>query len=128
RAERVQLSVGIDPAVPAFPFDADQITQVLWNIALNGVEAMEGPGRLDITVARRGGAVAIAVTDTGGGIPVEERRRVFEPFYSRKRSGTGLGLTIARRIVATHRGRIDVESTPGQGSRFTVVLPLSAGA
>jgi two-component system phosphate regulon sensor histidine kinase PhoR len=53
---------------------------------------------------------------------------VFEPFYSRKRSGTGLGLTIARRIVATHRGRIDVESTPGQGSRFTVVLPLSAGA
>src|SRR6267142_6009028 len=108
RAERVQLSVGIDPAVPAFPFDADQITQVLWNIALNGVAAMEGPGRLDITVAGRGGAVAIVVTDTGGGIPVEERRRVFEPFYSRKRSGTGLGLTIARRIVATHRGRIDV--------------------
>jgi len=128
RAERVQLSVGIDPAVPAFRFDADQLTQVLWNIALNGVEAMEGPGRLDITVARRGAAVAIAVTDTGGGIPVEERRRVFEPFYSRKRSGTGLGLTIARRIVATHGGRIDVESTPGQGSRFTVVLPIAAGA
>ncbi len=128
RAERVQLSVGIDPALPAFPFDADQMTQVLWNIALNGVEAMEGPGRLDITVARRGAAVAIAVTDTGGGIPVEERRRVFEPFYSRKRSGTGLGLTIARRIVATHGGRIDVESTPGQGSRFTVVLPIAAGA
>jgi signal transduction histidine kinase len=128
RAERVQLSVGIDPAVPAFPFDADQMTQVLWNIALNGVEAMEGPGRLDITVARRGAAVAITVTDTGGGIPVEERRRVFEPFYSRKRSGTGLGLTIARRIVSTHGGRIDVESTPGQGSRFTVVLPIAAGA
>jgi signal transduction histidine kinase len=128
RAERVQLSVGIDPAVPAFPFDADQMTQVLWNIALNGVEAMEGPGRLDITVARRGAAVAIAVTDTGGGIPIEERRRVFEPFYSRKRSGTGLGLTIARRIVATHGGRIDVESTPGQGARFTVVLPIAAGA
>jgi two-component system sensor histidine kinase HydH len=127
RAERVQLSVGIDPAVPSFPFDADQMTQVLWNIALNGVEAMEGPGRLDITVARRGAAVAIAVTDTGGGIAVEERRRVFEPFYSRKRSGTGLGLTIARRIVSTHGGRIDVESTPGQGSRFTVVLPIAAG-
>jgi signal transduction histidine kinase len=71
--------------------------------------------------------VAIAVTDTGGGIAVEEHRRVFEPFYSRKRSGTGLGLTIARRIVATHGGRIDVESTPGQGSRFTVVLPIAAG-
>ena len=129
RAARVQLSVAIDPAVPpSFAFDADQMTQVLWNIALNGVEAMEGPGRLDFTVARRGSAVAIAVTDTGGGIPLEERRRVFEPFYSRKRSGTGLGLTIARRIVATHGGRIDVESTPGQGSRFTVLLPITAEA
>jgi signal transduction histidine kinase len=127
RAERVQLSVGVDPAVPSFPFDTDQMTQVLWNIALNGVEAMQGPGRLDIAVARRGAVVAIAVTDTGGGMPVEEHRRVFEPFYSRKRSGTGLGLTIARRIVATHGGRIDVESTPGQGSRFTVVLPIAAG-
>ncbi|MGH7314901.1 MAG: two-component system sensor histidine kinase NtrB, partial [Candidatus Rokuibacteriota bacterium] len=128
RAERVQLEVAIDPAVPPFPFDADQVTQVLWNIALNGVEAMDGRGRLAIAVARRGAAVAIAVTDTGGGIPPDERRRIFEPFYSRKRTGTGLGLTIAQRIVATHGGRIDVETTPGRGSCFTVLLPLGASA
>jgi len=128
RAERVQLEVAIDAAVPTFPFDADQMTQVLWNIALNGIEAMEGRGRLDIAVARRGPAVAISVTDTGGGITTDDRRRVFEPFYSRKRSGTGLGLTIAQRIVATHGGRIDVESTPGRGSSFTVVLPLAPSA
>ncbi|MGH7385530.1 MAG: two-component system sensor histidine kinase NtrB, partial [Candidatus Rokuibacteriota bacterium] len=128
RAERVQLEVAVDPAVPPFPFDADQMTQVLWNIALNGVEAMEGRGRLGIVVARRGGAVAIAVSDSGGGIGPDERRRIFEPFYSRKRTGTGLGLTIAQRIVATHGGRIDVESTPGRGSCFTVLLPLGASA
>lgn len=128
RAERVQLEVVVDPAVLPFPFDADQMTQVLWNIALNGVEAMEGRGRLDIAVARRGGAVAIAVSDSGGGIGPDERRRIFEPFYSRKRTGTGLGLTIAQRIVATHGGRIDVESTPGRGSCFTVLLPLGASA
>ena len=128
RAERVQLEVAIDAAVPTFPFDADQMTQVLWNIALNGIEAMEGRGRLDIAVARRGPAVAISVTDSGGGITTDDRRRVFEPFYSRKRSGTGLGLTIAQRIVATHGGRIDVESTPGRGSSFTVVLPLAPSA
>ena len=128
RAERVQLSVAIEPGVPSFPFDADQMTQVLWNIALNGVEAMAGAGRLDISVSRRGAAVAIAVRDTGGGIPAEECRRVFEPFYSRKRSGTGLGLTIAQRIVATHGGRIDLESSPGRGSCFTVRLPVAAPA
>jgi two-component system sensor histidine kinase HydH len=126
RAAEVRLSVGIDPAVPTFPFDADQMTQVLWNIALNGLEAMDGRGRLDIAVARRDGTVAIAVSDTGGGMAPDDRRRVFEPFYSRTRSGTGLGLTIAQRIVATHGGRIDVESEPGRGSRVTVVLPIGA--
>lgn len=126
RAADVQLSVGVDPAVPIFPFDADQMTQVLWNIALNGLEAMDGGGRLDIAVDRRASTVAIAVSDTGGGMAPDERRRVFEPFYSRKRSGTGLGLTIAQRIVATHGGRIDVESEPGRGSRVTVVLPIGA--
>jgi signal transduction histidine kinase len=124
RAHDVELSVRVDPAVPSFPFDADQITQVVWNIALNGVEAMDGCGQLDIAVSLRGAHVAIAISDTGRGMPAEERRRVFEPFYSRKPAGTGLGLTIARRIVAAHGGRIEIESTLGRGACFTVLLPL----
>lgn len=127
RAQRVEVDVGVDPAVPAFAFDADQITQVLWNIALNGVDAIEGRGRLSIAVGLRGPTAAIAISDTGRGMPAEERRRVFEPFFSRKHAGTGLGLTIARRIVAAHDGRIEVESTPGRGTCFTVLLPLSKG-
>ena len=127
RAQRVALDVYVDPAVPPFAFDADQLTQVLWNIALNGVEAIEGRGRLGIAVGLRGPEVAIAITDTGSGMPDEARRRVFEPFFSRKQGGTGLGLTIAQRIVAAHGGRIEVASTPGGGTSFTIFLPLSAG-
>src|SRR5882724_10131835 len=124
RAHDVELSVRVDPVVPAFPFDADQITQVVWNIALNGVEAMDGCGRLSIAVGLSEAQVAIAITDTGRGMPAEELRRVFEPFYSKKAAGTGLGLTIARRIVAAHGGRIEIESTPGRGTCFTILLPL----
>jgi signal transduction histidine kinase len=124
RAPDVELSVRVDAAVPSFPFDADQITQVVWNIALNGVEAMEGRGQLSIGVGLRGAEVGIAISDTGRGMPAEERRRVFEPFYSRKPAGTGLGLTIAQRIVATHGGRIEIESTLGRGACFTILLPL----
>jgi len=124
RAHDVELSVRVDPVVPAFPFDADQITQVVWNIALNGVEAMDGCGRLSIAVGLSEAQVAIAITDTGRGMPAEELRRVFEPFYSKKPAGTGLGLTIARRIVAAHGGRIEIESTPGRGTCFTILLPL----
>ena len=124
RAHDVELSVRVDPVVPAFPFDADQITQVVWNIALNGVEAMDGCGRLSIAVGLSEAQVAIAITDTGRGMPAEELRRIFEPFYSKKAAGTGLGLTIARRIVAAHGGRIEIESTPGRGTCFTILLPL----
>ena len=125
RARQVELDVRVDPAVPSFVFDADQMTQVLLNIALNGVEALEGPGRVGIDVGLRESSVAIAVSDTGRGMLPEERRRIFDPFYSRKPAGTGLGLTLARRIVTAHGGRIEVESTPGRGTCFTILLPLA---
>src|SRR5215470_19656219 len=125
RARQVELEVRVDPAVPSFVFDTDQMTQVLLNIALNGVEALDGPGRVGIDVGLRGSSVAIAVSDTGRGMPPEERRRAFDPFYSRKPAGTGLGLTLARRIVTAHGGQIEVESTPGRGTCFTILLPIA---
>lgn len=125
RASQVDLAVRVDPSVPTFVFDADQLTQVVWNIALNGVEAMDGRGRLALEVVRQDGQVLIVVSDSGRGIAREEQGRVFEPFYSKKPGGTGLGLTIAQRIVAAHGGRIDVESVPGRGTRCTIALPLA---
>jgi two-component system sensor histidine kinase HydH len=123
----VQVDVRVDSNIPPFAFDPDQLTQVLWNIALNGVEAMEGHGRLALDVGRQNGEVMIAVADTGRGIPPEEQWRIFQPFYSKKPGGSGLGLAIAERIVSAHGGRIDVHSTPEQGSRFTIYLPLGEG-
>jgi signal transduction histidine kinase len=112
------------PRAARVPFDRDQLIQVVWNLALNGVEAMNGRGRLSLEGARQDGVVALAVTDSGPGIPAERRRRVFEPFYSGKPNGTGLGLTIAERIVAAHGGRIEIDSEPGRGTRVTLLFPL----
>jgi two-component system, NtrC family, sensor histidine kinase HydH len=123
----VQVEVRVDPTIPQFPFDSDQLTQVLWNIARNGVEAMHGRGHLILDVGRRNGEVLINVADTGPGISPDEQRRIFQPFISKKPGGTGLGLAIAQRIVTAHGGRIDVESAPEQGSRFTICLPLVEG-
>jgi signal transduction histidine kinase len=126
RAPRVDVRVAVDPAVPRFAFDRDQVIQVLWNVALNGVEAMNGRGRLSLEVGRQNGDVALAVSDTGPGIPRENLGRVFEPFYSGKPNGSGLGLTIAERIVGAHGGRIQIDSAPGRGTRVTLLFPLEA--
>ncbi len=126
RAPRVEVKVAVDPSVPRFAFDRDQVTQVLWNVALNGVEAMNGRGRLLLEVARQNGDVALAVSDTGPGIPPETLAHVFEPFYSGKPNGSGLGLTIAERIIAAHGGRIEIDSAPGRGTRVTLRFPLEA--
>jgi len=126
RAPRVDVRVAVDPAVPRFAFDRDQVIQVLWNVALNGVEAMNGRGRLSLEVARQNGDVALAISDTGSGISPENLPRVFEPFYSGKPNGSGLGLTIAERIVGAHGGRIEIDSRPGRGTRVTLLFPLEA--
>jgi signal transduction histidine kinase len=126
RSSRVDVKVVFDPSVPRFAFDRDQVTQVLWNVALNGVEAMNGRGRLSLEVARQNGDVALAVSDTGPGIPRDRLPHVFEPFYSGKPNGSGLGLTIAERIVAAHGGRIEIDSEPGAGTRVTLLFPLEA--
>src|SRR6266508_3321430 len=126
RAPRVDVRVAVDPAVPRFAFDRDQVIQVLWNVALNGVEAMNGRGRLSLEVARQNGDVALAISDTGPGISSENLPRVFEAFYSGKPNGSGLGLTIAERIVGAHGGRIEIDSGPGRGTRVTLLFPLEA--
>jgi signal transduction histidine kinase len=127
RPDGVQVEVRVDPTIPLFAFDVDQLTQVLWNIALNGVEAMQRRGCLTLDVGRQNGEVTIGITDTGPGILPEERWWIFQPFFSKKPDGTGLGLAIAQRIVTAHGGRIELESAPQRGSRFTISLPLMEG-
>ena len=126
RTGRVDVRVAVDPAVPRFAFDRDQVIQVLWNVALNAVEAMHGRGRLSLEVNRQNGDVALSVSDTGAGIAKENLPHVFEPFYTGKPNGSGLGLTIAERIVGAHGGRIEIDSEVGRGTRVTLLFPLQA--
>lgn len=107
--------------------DAAALEQLFLNLLLNAAQALTAGGRAGITVEASGRAVVVVVWDTGGGMTPAERERVFDPFYSTKPEGTGLGLTLARRIVAAHGGAIDIESAPGAGTRVRVTLPSLDG-
>ena len=106
--------------------DSDQIHQVLLNLLLNSVQAIEGTGVVRVAVFTKAGGddAVVTVSDTGRGIPPEHLPNIFRPFYTTKGNGTGLGLSLARRIVEEHHGRIDVESSSGKGTTFSVTLPM----
>jgi signal transduction histidine kinase len=106
--------------------DPAQVRQLLLNLAQNALEATEGSGRppaVRLRAERRGAAAVLAVEDNGVGIPPGELKRVFDLFYSTRKGGTGLGLAIVDRIARNHGGRVEVASTPGRGTTFSVVLP-----
>jgi len=103
--------------------DADQVTQVFWNLVRNGLEAMPGGGRLEVRLGRSGDEVAFTVRDHGRGMGREEQRRMFTPFHSSSPMGTGLGLAIVYRIVREHGGDINVRSVPAEGTEVEVRLP-----
>ena len=106
--------------------DSDQMHQVLLNLLLNSVQAIEGSGLVRVALfAKDGGDDAvITVSDTGRGIPPEHLQNIFRPFFTTKGNGTGLGLSLARRIIEEHHGRIEVASSSGKGTTFSVTLPL----
>jgi signal transduction histidine kinase len=110
--------------LPLAPFDAAQIQQVLVNLAKNALQAMTKGGTLTFQTGEGSDGTWVSVTDTGGGIPQEQINRIFEPFYTTKKKGTGLGLMIVQRIVRAHGGRIEVESHLGRGTTFRIWLPL----
>ena len=114
--------------LPAIECDSGRIEQVFLNLILNAWDAMADGGTLTISteVSSDGEDVAVTMSDTGKGISKDHQARIFEPFYTMgKTDGTGLGLSISQRIVEDHGGRVQVESEPGRGSRFTVWLPAS---
>ncbi|MBN1916320.1 MAG: PAS domain-containing protein [Verrucomicrobia bacterium] len=115
------------PSEPLFVMaDVEQLRQVVFNLLRNATEAMPQGGRIDITIETDGpdaDELCVRVRDTGCGIPAEVLDQVFEPFYSTKRRGTGIGLALAEKIVRAHHGTISVESEPGRGTEFIIVLP-----
>lgn len=109
--------------LPTVPLDAGQIQQVLVNLIKNASQAMTKGGVLTLQTGEGSDGVWLSVADTGGGIPQEQINRIFDPFYTTKKKGTGLGLMIVQRIVRAHGGRIELESHVGRGTTFRVWFP-----
>jgi signal transduction histidine kinase len=122
----VKVEWALADDMPPVPMDAGQIEQAVCNLLLNALQAMPEGGRLLMSTRREGGMVEISVGDTGPGIPEEMHARVFEPFFSTKASGTGLGLPLVREIALAHGGDLRLESPPGGGARFVLILPVGA--
>ena len=113
---------------PPVAADRDQLRQVLLNLVTNAYDAMPEGGALSLEAGPDGpGRVRIRVADTGAGMDPDTRAKVFEPFFTTKARGVGLGLAVSARIVRAHDGTIQVDSTPGSGSAFSVVLPAFTG-
>ncbi|MDB6066934.1 MAG: Signal transduction histidine kinase, nitrogen specific, NtrB [Pedosphaera sp.] len=110
--------------LPNAPIDAAQVQQVLVNLIKNAMQAMTKGGVLTLRTGEGSDGVWVSVTDTGGGIPQEQINRIFDPFYTTKKKGTGLGLMIVQRIVRAQGGRIELESHVGRGTTFRVWFPL----
>lgn len=128
RAHRsgVEIRRTLGTGLPPVLVDPEQINQVIVNLAVNGIEAMDGGGRLDIGTRGVDGGVELWVSDSGPGVRPVERERVFRPFYTTKHAGTGLGLAIVRQIVERHGGQVNLAEEPGGGARFVVSLPVDA--
>lgn len=129
RGVRLELEAERLPTVKG---DPEKLRQAFMNIILNAVQATPAGGKVTVTAvlektAGNGpGAVTVSVADTGPGIEPERRERIFEPFFTTKAGGTGLGLAITKKIIDGHGGRIDVESTPGNGTVFRLTFPVPA--
>jgi len=119
----------IPAELPIMEIDPDRLAQAVSNLLSNAIEYTPAGGRVSVEVGVEDSTVWIQVADTGPGIEPEEQARIFTPFYrgrsaGRFPQGMGLGLTIARDLVIAHGGRLDLDSKPGQGSRFSIWLPL----
>jgi len=134
--KNVEFSIQIPSPLPRFRMDPEQLHQVLLNLVLNGIQALDQEGKITIQARVQAGAgppnrsnyIEITVGDTGGGISREQLERIFRPFYTTKRGGTGLGLSLCRRIISQHGGTLTAESEVKKGSRFIIRLPMREAA
>lgn len=127
--KKVAITTNFSPELPPVKIDVVQFQQVLINIILNGIQAINNSGSLTLSTSynHKTFYVRLDINDTGCGIPAENIPRIFDPFFTTKEKGTGLGLSVADKIMEVHQGYIEVESEPGKGTCFSVFLPVKAG-
>ncbi|MDQ3992222.1 MAG: HAMP domain-containing histidine kinase [Actinomycetota bacterium] len=123
-ARRRRIDYRAEVAVrPVIVSDGDRVLQIISNLLANAFRWTPDGGSVELALSEDNGSVAVAVADSGPGIPPDERERIFRPFFTRDGGGTGLGLAIARELALALGGRLDVDSEPGRGSRFELLLP-----
>ncbi len=121
---QIQLMLRLSPETPEAKFDSDKLKQAFMNVVLNAIEAMPQGGVLKVTTFTENDSVCIKVEDTGAGIPEADLEHLFEPFFTRKTKGTGLGLANVKRIFDEHGGRVEIESVQGEGTTVLMWLPV----
>ncbi|MBU4379106.1 MAG: ATP-binding protein, partial [Proteobacteria bacterium] len=127
KRNNIEVVCELDENLPRVMADPQHITQVVVNLVANAIQAMEKGGVLTVKTINYNDDAYIVIEDTGPGIPPEELKQIFNPFYTTKDvdKGTGLGLSVVHGIVKAHEGFIQVDSTPGKGTRFEVAFPCS---
>ena len=123
-AREIEIAARLDAALPPLRADPVRLTQALVNLVINAMQAVERKGRIEVSATVLGGTLALAVRDTGPGIPAEKLAAIFDPYYTTKPEGSGLGLWIAQQIVTAHRGSLKAQNAPEGGALFTLALPL----
>lgn len=121
----IEVEKKLNPTEP-FRVDPDQIEQVVMNLIINGIDAMNSHGKLTVETQNADGYILIKVSDTGHGLSEEVKEKIFRPFYSTKPNGTGLGLSISLGIVEMHEGKILISGEKDKGSTFTVMIPVNS--
>lgn len=124
--ENIELTKRLDNNLSEVEIDPDQIQQVLVNIVTNAIQAMPEGGKLNIGAGEKNGFLAVEISDTGGGIPEEVSGNIFDPLFTTRAKGIGLGLAVCKSIIDRHEGHIEVNSQVGQGTTFSIKLPLKA--
>jgi signal transduction histidine kinase len=126
KLNKVEVIKELDPSLPKLTADPNQLQQVFTNLVVNAIQAMPEGGKLTLRTSHEKGQLKLDVQDTGYGIPPENMRKLFTPFFSTKKEvkGVGLGLAISYGIIQRHRGKIEVQSVEGKGTTFTVQLPV----
>jgi signal transduction histidine kinase len=125
KGAHIECSLSLAEKLPALSFDEKLMKQALLNLIKNAEAAMSGGGKLTIATEALEGEARIIIADTGAGIPEENYAKIFEPYFTTRKEGTGLGLTMVFKIIKEHQGDISVESKEGEGSVFVITLPIT---
>jgi two-component system sensor histidine kinase HydH len=123
---KVELPAEVEPNLPLVMADSVRLTQALLNIIINGIQAITGEGRVNVSAAKSGDVLLLRIQDSGPGIPADKLGDIFDPYFTTKAEGNGLGLWIAQQIAVAHGGDLCAENAPAGGALFTLSLPIKS--